>query len=132
MAFSPDGALLAAAEKPKKEKGKEPPAKLFGRVRLWETAGWAERPVGKRNTGDVRAALFSPDGKLLMYINHKEVMVYDLRAAKPKMLAELLPKSGVVTTSLALSPDGRLLATGGSDAVIRVWDFDRVLAQQPR
>jgi WD40 repeat protein len=132
VAFSPDGALLAAAEKPKKEKGKEPPAKLFGRVRLWETAGWTERAVGKRNTGDVRSAQFSPDGKLLLYINHKEVMMYDLRTVKPKLLAELLPRSGVVTTSLALSPDGRLLATGGADALIRVWDLDRVLAQQPR
>jgi WD40 repeat protein len=132
VAFSPDGAFLAAAEKPKKEKGKEPPAGVFGRVRLWETAGWTERAVGKRNTGDVRATLFSPDGKLLVYINHKEVMVYDVSVVKPQQRAELLPKSGVVTTSQALSPDGRLLATGGADALIRVWDMDRVLAQQPK
>jgi WD40 repeat protein len=132
VAFAPDGALLAAAEKPKKEKGKEPTPRLFGRVRLWETAGWTEQAVGKRNTGDVRAALFSPDGKLLLYINHKEVMVYDLRDIKRQKRAEFLPKSGVVTTALALSPDGRLLATGGADALIRVWDIDRVLAQQPR
>jgi WD40 repeat protein len=130
VAYSPDGTLLAAAEKPKREQGKEPPAKVFGRVRLWETAGWTERPVGKRNTGDVRAALFSPDGKLLLHINHKEVLVYDLSSVKPQQRAKLLPKSGVVTTSLALSPNGERLATGGADALIRVWDMARILEPQ--
>jgi WD40 repeat protein len=130
VAFSPDGALLAAAEKPKKEQGKD--AKVFGRVRLWVTADWTERPVGKRNTGDVRAAQFSPDGKLLLYLNHKEVMVYGVGSVKPQLRAELLPKSGVVTNSLAISSDGKLLATGGADALIRVYDMVRVLEAQPK
>jgi WD40 repeat protein len=100
---------------------------MLGQARLWDTATWTEQAVLKRNTGDVRTAFFTPDGRLLAFIDHKNVMLYDLGQGMPRRRADFLPKSGVVTESLALSPDGQLLVTGGQDGIIRVWELAQVL-----
>jgi len=50
--------------------------------------------------------------------------------ASAQRLAMLRPHAGLVT-SVAFSPDGRLLATGGQDGAVHVWEVDRLLAGGP-
>lgn len=89
-----------------------------------------------------RALVFLPDGKLAVAGGRPgqegDVRVYDLNGGKPKtvngvavldgvkdpkvMLKQLLEADDEVWC-LALSPDGKKLASGGSDRVVNVWDL---------
>lgn len=110
LAFSPDGATLAALDR--------------GRARAWRTSDWAELSVPDR--GDEVDAVVPADGG-------------DLIIARPDRIERVALTSGLATTtildfnekteslgSLALSPDGSRLAIGSGEvgaAQVRVVDL---------
>jgi WD40 repeat protein len=53
--------------------------------------------------------------------------VWDLRTGTP---LKSLPTQGGPIFTVACSPDGRLLASGGMDAGIRLWDAERGMLLQ--
>jgi WD40 repeat protein len=145
--FSPDGALLAAAEGP--------------RVTLWSTETWTLRgtvdvhtatvnSVGFAPLGDqiVTAALdgsvrrsdtatrqqvnaltqpvsgnnpaaFSPDGARLVSGSGNNVIIWD--AITNTQIRQLVGHTGNVS-SVSLSPDGTHAATGGADGRVIIWN----------
>ena len=107
FAYSPDGDRLAVAGE-------------GGEIALWSVS---DRKVLVRLTGHtdtVIAIAWSKDGKLTTASADKTAIIWDLEARKPR---HILKHAGAVY-ALAISTDGKTIATGGFDKVIRLWNAD--------
>jgi RNA polymerase sigma factor (sigma-70 family) len=131
LAFSPDGRTLVSGHDDKK-------------VRVWEVATGGERFAfahGNRPT----VLAFSPDGALLASAcnesrsntatNGMTPAVGPAPKAQDQILIwdpftgerlDTLPGHRGAVVSLAFSPDGALLASGGNDTTILLWDAARL------
>jgi WD40 repeat protein len=106
LAFSPDGMSLAA-----KHQG----------IGVWRLPGLKRRSVVKESPNRGRIA-FAAGGTLLAGNSPagEAVCLWDARTGERR--AELSSHAGPVNC-LAVSADGQLLATGGNDRSVRLWDL---------
>jgi WD40 repeat protein len=105
LAFSPDGAILAAGSQDKK-------------VFLLEVVSFKLLRVLDRHTEGVLAVAYAPDGKQLASVGKdNRVVLWDTATGQPTTL----PGDSVNVHAVAFSPDGRFVVFG-SGAALRVWD----------
>lgn len=106
VAWSPDGAALAVSGLP-----------VDGTrgLRLWRTADWTEE---FELVGAGREVAFFPDGRHLALGAGEGTVVWDLTARKTvrALLGQGPP------TAIAVSPDGKTVATGDVYGLIKLWD----------
>ena len=68
--------------------------------------------------GEVWAAMFAPDGQHVLTIGGNDAEMWDLDTRKP--VVRYSPHGAVA--SAAVSPDGKLVATGSWDHSAKIWD----------
>ncbi len=75
--------------------------------------------VARFGKGDAGQVAWSPDGRMLAVVSSIGVYLYDSTTlGQPQFL-----ESDVYVISVTFSPDGKLLAAGGAEGTIKLWDM---------
>lgn len=120
VTFSPDGRKLATASL---------------RTRVWDAATGQELLVVRLGaddpndtSGSVDRVVFSPDGSrfatLAPLVNKQigKLRVYDSNTGQLLLTIDTATRTEAIAISVAYSPDGTRLVTGGQSGIVQVWD----------
>jgi WD40 repeat protein len=118
VAFSPDGRTLATGS-------------ADHTIALWDADTGKQRRCLRGHEGQVASVAFSPDGKLLASaasLDDQTVRLWDVSNGKElrrfSVPAESMGKgrSRGVSTWIAFTANGKVLAAGGTDRKVRLWE----------
>ena len=109
VAVSPDGSLFATSPAP-------------GRATLWRASDRSVSATLRGPLGVIDSLAFSRDGRLVAATGEApETVVWNV--ASRKVVRRLGPAGERGASGVAISPDGRLVATAGVDGMMRVYEL---------
>ena len=111
VAFSPDGALLAAAG--------GLPAR-WGEVKIWDVSARKELRTIKGHSDCIYAVAFSPDGKSVATSSYDKLI--KLWSVESGQEIRTFKDHIDAVYALAFTPDGKRLVSGAADRTVKVWD----------
>jgi WD40 repeat protein len=115
LAFSPEGRYLAAAEGGARDLEIE----TGHVVTIWDVETRRITAVLSSHTQDVRAVVFSPDGRTLASGSYDgTIKVWDFRTSR-----EIATLKSNKVQSLALFMDGKRLVSVGQDKTVKLWNM---------
>jgi WD40 repeat protein len=135
MAISPDGKWLVTAGG--KKEGRQPPISQHDHfLRLWDLQKGTEvRTLDFPEDGGSQSLIFTPDSRTVIAGLHgyrtgsdEALRTWDLASGKPGRAWADEPRIGL---AVAVSPDGKRLATMNTSGVIRLWDMETGKEQKP-
>jgi hypothetical protein len=117
VTFSADGRVLVSVDH-------------LGFIKFWDVATGTLRGSVKAHDGHIRAAVLTPDGKILASVggvdfDSGEAKLWDVvQTADGITLKQRAELRGHTSTVLcvAVAPDGKTLATGSWDKTVKLWD----------
>ncbi|TPX36256.1 hypothetical protein SmJEL517_g01460 [Synchytrium microbalum] len=112
VSFSSDGRILASGSDDKS-------------IRIWDTTSGKELRTLNGHNAPVRSVCFHPvnDEELVSCSVDKSIRIWDIGLDNKRASQVSLGHDGEVT-SICLSFDSSLLATGGIDTVVRIWHLE--------
>ncbi len=113
LAFAPDGTLASGAGGGYEERS------VPAEVKLWDASGDVAQRTLSGPDRSVSALAFTRDGQRLAVGSISTVAVWKRDSSHPLWTVK---GHGHSVSSVSFSPDGTLLASSGSDGMIKVWD----------
>jgi WD40 repeat protein len=117
LAFSRSGSLLAIASNrfDVVDRGYQ------SVIRLWDARTGEQRGELEGPTRRTEAVVFGRDDGILACLHGRTMSVWSVAARQEVVLRTLGTQDA---TGLAITPDGRFLATVGDDKIVRLWDTE--------
>jgi WD40 repeat protein len=106
VAWSPDGKWLMTTSSD-------------GQGKLWEAGSWRDRVTIPLSRFDASVQRWNPDSTRVAFVSEGSARILDVATGR---VLRTLTGHGVITRSLAWSPDGKRLVTTNSQGTINEWD----------
>ena len=111
ITFSPDGNIIATSSHDRT-------------IMLWDAETGNHKRTLEGHTANVNGMRFSHDGKIIASCGDKNIFLWDAKRGRYHrtiMSQATRSKHEAGVFSIALSPDGQTIVTGGQDKTIRLW-----------